>query len=143
MVCLRIGVVLDRSGGALPSMAAPFRFFFGGPVGTGEQVMSWISVRDLVSAIEFLIDHPEITGPVNLVSPGACRQRAFAKALGMALGKPSFFPTPGPLIRATMGQLSQELVLTGQRVVPHRLSQAGFTFQDQEIGALLARLYQG
>jgi uncharacterized protein len=142
VVLLRIGVVLDRSGGALPSMAKPFRFFIGGPVGAGEQVMSWVSVDDLVNGIDLLIDHPHITGPVNIVSPGACTQRAFAKALGQAMGRPSLMPTPAFLIRALMGQLGQELVLTGQRVAPQRLLEAGFTFQDKEIGALLQRLFK-
>jgi uncharacterized protein len=142
VVLLRIGVVLDRSGGALPSMAAPFRFFFGGPVGTGSQVMSWIGVNDLVNGIEFLIEHREINGAVNLVSPGACRQREFAKALGQAMNRPSLLPTPAFAIRAFMGQLGQELVLTGQRVTPQRLLGAGFKFQDDDIGVLLRKLFE-
>lgn len=139
---LRIGVVLDREGGALPSMAKPFQLFMGGPIGGGAQVMSWISVADLVNGIDFLLNHRDITGPVNLVSPGACNQRAFAKALGKALGRPSLVPTPAFMIRVLMGQLGQELILTGQRVAPTRLIEAGFTFQDIEINALLRRLFE-
>ncbi|MGF1572765.1 MAG: SDR family NAD(P)-dependent oxidoreductase [Sumerlaeia bacterium] len=142
VVLLRIGVVLDRSGGALPSMALPFKFLMGGPVGSGAQVMSWISVGDLVNGIHFLIENPKITGSVNLVSPGACNQRAFAIALGRALGRPNLVPTPSFMIRALMGQMGQELVLTGQRVVPHRLQEAGFTFQDTDIEVFLRTLFK-
>lgn len=141
VVLLRIGVVLAREGGALPAMAAPFRFFFGGPAGSGEQIMSWIGLRDLVGGIAFLIEHGEVTGPVNMVSPGHCRQAEFARALGAALGKPSLLKTPAPMIRLMMGQMGQELVLTGQKVLPEKLLRAGFEFRDPELSALLRDLY--
>lgn len=138
---LRIGVVLDRFGGALPKMAKPYQFYMGGPVGTGQQVMSWISLRDLVNAIVFLTEHAEISGPVNMVSPGACAQKEFAKALGKALNKPSLVHMPALMIKATMGQLGEELVLTGQRVSPEKLLRHFFTFQDTDIAEFLAELY--
>ena len=139
---LRTGIVLDRSGGGLPAMAKPYTFFMGGLVGTGEQIMSWISLQDAVSAIEFIIEHPYLTGPVNLVSTGACSQKQFAKALGKALGKPSGFHMPGFMIKATMGQMGKKLVLTGQRVTPEKLLHAGFAFQDTNIGDFLKRIYE-
>ncbi len=142
VVLLRLGVVFDRSSKALPAMAKPYSFFMGGPAGTGKQVFSWISIPDVVNAIGFLLKHPEITGPVNLVSPGACRQEEFSKALGKALGKPSFMPSPPFLIRMMMGQMGDELLLTGQRVVPEKLRQAGFVFQDTQIGEFLRAQFQ-
>lgn len=142
VVLLRLGVVMDRSGKALPAMAQPFSFYMGGPAGTGKQVFSWISIPDVINAIAFLLKHPEITGPVNLVSPGACRQEEFAKALGKALGKPSFMPSPPFLIRMMMGQMGDELMLTGQRVVPEKLQQAGFVFQDTKISDFLQKQFQ-
>jgi len=138
---LRTGIVLDRAGGGLPSMARPYTYFMGGPIGTGRQVMSWISLGDVVRAILFIIAHPELTGPVNLVSPGACMQKEFAKALGKALGKPSAVHLPRFMVKAAMGQMGQELVLTGQRVFPSRLLQSGFEFEDTNIGEFLAKLY--
>ncbi len=142
VVLLRIGVVLDRKSGGLPAMAKPFELCFGGPAGSGKQMMSWISLRDLVNGIEFLIEHAEITGPVNLVSTGACNQRAFAKALGSALHKPSFIPTPAFMIEALMGEMGKELVLAGQRVKPALLLKEGFVFQDTEINTFLQSHYQ-
>lgn len=142
VVMMRIGVVLDRVRGGLPKMAQPFHFFMGGPVGSGEQIISWIGLDDLVNAIEFIIQHPEIEGPVNLVSPGSCSQKTFARALGLALHRPSFLPTPGWMIKTLLGQMGEELVLTGQRVVPQRLLQAGFVFKDNHVGALLRKIYQ-
>lgn len=143
IVLLRIGVVLDKSGGGLPEMAKPFRVYLGGRVGTGEQVMSWISLRDLVSAISFISTRKDLNGPVNLVSPGACRQKSFAKALGKALHKPSFLAMPSFMIKASMGQMGEELVLNGQRVLPVKLQKAGFEFKDTDIETFLTEHYEG
>lgn len=137
VVLLRIGVVLNQAGGALPELVKPYHFYLGGAVGTGNQVMSWISLRDLVAGIDFIIQHPEISGPVNMVSPGACTQREFSVALGKALRKPSFFPTPSLMINTFMGQMGKELVLTGQRVTPKRLQDSGFIFKDRKIDDFL------
>ena len=89
---LRIGVVFDRSGGGLPAMATPFRYFLGGKSGTGKQIMSWVSLRDLVAAIEFIFDHPDLNGPINIVSPGACSNRVFAQSLGQSAEQTEFCP---------------------------------------------------
>ncbi|KPQ32259.1 MAG: putative nucleoside-diphosphate sugar epimerase [Phormidesmis priestleyi Ana] len=139
---LRIGVVFDRNEGALPTMATPFPYFLGGKSGTGKQIMSWVSLRDLVAAIEFIFDRPDLNGPINIVSPGVCSNRVFAQSLGKALGRPSFVPAPAFLIKALMGQLGQELVLTGQRVSPSKLLEAGFIFQDQDIEQCLREIYR-
>lgn len=138
---LRIGVVLDRFGGALPLMTKPYQFYMGGPAGTGKQVMSWIGLRDLVNAIVFLTEHAEISGPVNMVSSGACTQKEFARALGKALNKPSAVNMPTFMIKAAMGQMGEELVLTGQRVSPEKLLQHGFNFQHTDIEVFLKKLY--
>lgn len=139
---LRIGFVLDRNGGGLPAMATPFSYFLGGKSGTGNQIMSWVSLRDLVAAIEFIFDHPELNGPINIVSPRPCSNRVFAQSLGKALNKTSFVPAPAFLIKAMMGQMGQELVLTGQRVSPSKLLEAGFVFQDQDIEICLREIYR-
>lgn len=139
---LRIGTVFDRNGGGLPILATPFRYFLGGRFGKGNQIISWVSLRDLVAAIEFLLDHPDLNGPINLVSPGACSNRIAARSLGKALNRPSFTPTPAFLIRAMMGQMGEELALKGQRVSPSKLLEAGFVFQDQDIEQCLREIYR-
>ncbi len=138
---LRTGIVLDRSGGGLPAMAKPFTLYMGGAVGTGAQIMSWISLRDLVNAIVFIIERPALNGAVNMVSTGACAQKEFARALGKALRKPSAVHMPAFMIKASMGQMGEELVLTGQRVTPEKLQQAGFTFKDTNIHTFLKAIY--
>ena len=137
---LRIGVVLSMEGGALPALATPFTFFIGGRYGTGQQVMSWISLRDVVSAIVFLIGRPDIRGPVNVVAPNAATNAEFARALGKAMRRPSAVPLPAAAVRVMLGQAGDELVLTGQRVAPTKLLDAGFEFADRDIANCLEHL---
>ncbi len=139
---LRIGFVLSAEGGGLSSLAAPFRFFVGGRHGSGEQVISWISLLDLAGAIAFLIDHPDINGPVNVVAPNACTNLGFARALGLAMGRPAVVPLPSFLTRLLIGEAADELVLGGQRVAPAKLLEAGFDFTDTQIGDCLRGLFQ-
>lgn len=136
----RIGVVLTRDGGALPKMAAPFRLGVGGPVGSGRQHIPWISMPDLLRALCFLLD-PErpISGPVNLCAPAAATSRALADAIGQALSRPALLPAPAFAIRAAFGQMGQEVLLEGANARPRRLLDAGFTFQDPDLLALLRR----
>lgn len=137
---LRIGVVLAPEGGALKSMLLPFKLLLGGRQGSGKQIMPWISLDDLVSAIHFLLDRPELSGPVNLVAPNPCSNADFARALGRALGRPTILPAPSFAVKALMGQGGYELILSGQRVLPKRLIDAGFSFRDREISECLQRL---
>lgn len=137
---LRLGVVLSMQGGALPPLAKPFRFFVGGRLGSGRQIVPWISLRDVARSIVFLIEHPELRGPVNIVAPNACTNAEFARALGHAMRRPSLLPLPSPMARLVLGELADELLLAGQRVVPARLLEAGFDFVDTEIGDCLERL---
>lgn len=137
---LRLGVVLDSTGGALENMLPLFRAFLGGKQGSGRQIMPWISIDDVVAGIVFLLERPEITGPVNFVSTGACTNAEVMRNLGKALGRPSLLPMPGFLLRALLGGAGTELVLGGQRVEPRVLLDHGFEFQDNEIEACLRRL---
>lgn len=140
VVNLRFGVVLGH-GGALKQMAMPFKFGLGGPIGSGTQPFTWIHVEDLARAIEFLIDKNQICGPVNLVSPDGINQKQFAQALGKALHRPSFFPTPGWLLKMIFGQMASELLLRGQHVNPKILTEAGFDFQYPTIDVALENIY--
>lgn len=127
VVRARFGIVLDAGGGALGQMLPLFRLGLGGPLGSGRQWFSWIHRRDLVSALLFCLDNPQIAGPVNCVAPGAVTNRELAQALGRALRRPAFLPAPGFAVRLALGEFGSVL-LEGQRVEPKVLRQAGFAF---------------
>jgi uncharacterized protein (TIGR01777 family) len=137
LAIVRIGVVLDRDGGALAKMLLPFKLGAGGPTGAGNQWMAWIHHADLIGIILLALDNATLTGPINATAPNPVTNRAFAKALGTALGRPAFMPTPGFMLRVALGQVA-EVITTGQRVLPKRAQAAGYTFRFAEIGAALA-----
>lgn len=123
----RVGIVLGRQG-ALAKMRKPFELFAGGPIGTGRQWLSWIHVKDAVRALVFALDSEALSGPVDVVAPAPATMNDFARALGRALGRPSLLRVPAFALRAAVGDGVAELLLTGQRVVPRKLLEAGFTF---------------
>ncbi len=136
----RIGVVLGTGGGALPKMAKAFRWFVGGPVGDGTQWTSWIHVDDAVRALLFLVDTASLAGPVNLVAPTPVTMNELARAVGRSLGRPSAMRVPAFALRLAFGEGLAELLLTGQRVAPRRLEEAGFTFGFSRLDEALATL---
>ena len=139
-VVVRTGVVLGH-GGFLGKLALPFRLFGGGPQGSGAQFISWIQLDDAAQAIELLIGREDLDGAFNLTAPSPCRNRDFMKALGAALGRPSWLPAPAFALGAALGEMADELVLAGQNVVPARLLAAGFAFSHTDLpGALQASL---
>lgn len=139
-VLLRSGVVLARHAGALPRMALPFRLFAGGPLGSGRQWLSWIHLADEVAAIRFLLAEPTARGPFNLTAPEPLTNRDFSRELGRAMGRPSFAPVPGFVLKLALGEMAS-LLLTGQRVLPEKLLAAGYTFRFPTAAAALAELY--
>lgn len=140
LVLLRIGLVLGREGGVLSRMLAPFEFGLGGPFGRGRHVMSWIHRDDLVRLIVRAIDDPALAGPVNGTAPAPVANRAFARALGKALGRPAFIPVPAAPLRLLLGDFARELLLGGQRVLPARAESAGFVFLYPALDAALAEI---
>lgn len=136
---LRTGLVLARQGGALPRLALPFRLLAGGPLGTGRQWMPWIHLADEVGAIRFLLTREDAAGPFNLTAPRPLTNRDFSRALGKALRRPSLLPAPGFALRLALGEMA-DMVLTGQRAVPHRLLELGYAFQFTEAGTALSDL---
>ncbi len=136
-VCLRIGVVLSRHGGALAKMLTPFRFGLGGVVGDGRQVMSWIHLDDLVGAIEHALATPDLNGPVNAVAPAPVSNREFTRTLGRVLRRPTMAPMPAPMVRLVFGEMGTELLLASARVVPARLTDSGFNFRFQNLESAL------
>src|SRR5262245_2705337 len=140
VVLPRFGVVLARHGGALPRLAVPFRFGVGGPIGSGRQWISWISLNDLVRVIGFALANKELLGPINAVAPLPIRQRELAIAIGRALGRPAAVTLPAWVIRLALGQMGEELLLHGQRVTPSALTAAGFLFSHTNIDGVLGTI---
>jgi uncharacterized protein len=142
VVMLRTGVALGRDGGALAKMLPPFRLGLGGPVGHGRQYLPWIHLHDLVAVIAGALVDDRMRGPVNGVGPDPVTSRAFAKALGLALGRPAVLPTPVLALRLIFGQAA-EVMVASQRVVPTALAQMGFPFAFPTLEAALADVLGG
>ncbi len=138
-VITRFGIVMGKDGGALSQMAPMFRKYLGGPIGSGEQWFSWIHQQDQVRAYLFVQEHPEITGPVNFTAPHPVRNRELTRALGEVLHRPTFFKAPEFMVRLALGEFGDTL-LTGQKVFPKRLQDAGFEFNFPDIDAALKDL---
>lgn len=126
VVHARIGVVLDRQGGALQKLLPPFSLGLGGPVGSGEQGFPWVSPDDVVYGLHWMAAHETLQGPVNLVAPVQHSQGDFARCLGRALGRPAFTPLPAFAVKAAMGEMGKEILLAGQRVEPGVLRREGY-----------------
>jgi len=136
VVITRFGIVLGKTGGALGQMVPLFKIFAGGPQGTGRQWFSWIHMDDLLDAFVFVFDNKTIHGPVNFCSPNPVRNKDLARALGQVLSRPSFLKTPSFMLRVILGEFGS-MILQGQRVIPARLLEHGYTFYHPEIfGAL-------
>lgn len=138
---IRTGVVLSLDGGALPRQALPYQLFAGGPLGSGKQPYPWIHLVDEVRAIRFLIENPSTSGAYNLSSPNPLTNGEFGKIIGKVMGRPSFMPLPGFAFKAAFGEVTV-VVLEGQRAVPKRLLDAGFTFMFPDAEGALRNLYK-
>ena len=132
VVLLRTGIVLERSGGALPEMMRPFRFFAGGPLGSGRQYVSWIHRLDWIEIVRWIVQTPVVNGPVNATAPHPVTNRHLSKALGHAMHRPSFLPAPGFAVKLVVGEFADS-ILTGQRVLPARAQKDGYHFRYPEI----------
>lgn len=138
---IRTGVVLSTVGGAFPRMLLPFRFFAGGRLGSGRQWFPWIHIADEVGAIRFLIENKTARGPFNLTAPVLLNNAGFSRLLGQQLKRPSLLPAPGFALRLLFGEMAT-ILLDGQRAIPKRLLQLGFTFRFPEAGAALKDLLE-
>ncbi len=139
VVLTRFGIVLGEQGGALGRMIPMFRKYLGGPLGSGNQWFSWIHRTDLTRTVGFLLERPEISGPVNFTAPNPVRNRDLAAAIGRALNRPASFPTPGFMLRLVLGEFGSVL-LKGQKVIPEKLTRAGFQFRYPRIEEALAEI---
>jgi uncharacterized protein (TIGR01777 family) len=137
VVRVRIGVVLDKEGGALAKMLPPFKLGAGGPIGSGKPWMSWIHHADMTGILLLALDNPNAQGPINATAPQPVTNKEFSKALGRALHRPSFLPTPVIALRVMLGEVA-EVIAKGQRVLPRRALALGYRFQFPTIEAALA-----
>ena len=128
-VCLRIGIVLAKDGGALEKMLTPFKLGVGGVVGSGKQWMSWIELDDLIKIIHFALKNGYLSGAINTVAPNPVTNEEFTKTLGKVLHRPTVLPIPTFAIKLMFGEMGETLLLQGARVLPKRLLDAGFEFQ--------------
>jgi uncharacterized protein (TIGR01777 family) len=142
LVLLRTGLVLARDDGALPQMALPFRFGAGGPLGTGRQYMSWIHVDDWVGLVRRVLDTTGTVGPINLTAPAPVTNAEFARALGRALHRPAFVPTPAFVLRLALGEMADALILGGQRVLPEKAQALGYEFRYPTVDGALRAIYR-
>lgn len=134
----RIGMVLGRGGGALEKMLLPFRAFVGGPLSDGQQWISWIHLDDLVAVLLRLLDDAALSGPVNATAPQPVTMNEFARELGAALHRPALFRVPSFALRIAFGADRARWLVTGQRVLPKRLGDAGFAFRYPDVTAAFA-----
>ena len=128
----RTGLVVAKSGGAWARMFPLFKFGLGGKLGNGKQYWSWISLRDEVCALQFLLEQVHLSGPVNLTGPTPVTNAEVTSVMGHVLGRPTLLPAPAFALKAALGEFSTE-VLGSTRVVPAVLEQAQFRFQDSTI----------
>jgi len=138
VVRLRIGVVVTARGGVVGRLHTPFNFGAGGPVGSGRQGMSWISLDDLLGAVLHVIGTPSLAGAINAVAPHPVTQREFAKAMGRAMRRPAFAPLPAFVVKLMFGEMGRELLLSGQFAVPSALIASGFRFDSPRIAEAMA-----
>jgi hypothetical protein len=138
VVHARSGLVLSGTGGLLRKLVLPFKLGLGGRTGRGTQWMSWVTLTDEVRALRFLLEAEDVSGPVNLTAPQPVVNQELARALGRAVHRPTFLPTPVFALKLAMGgQLVQELMLASQRVDATVLGEAGFTFEHRDIDTAL------
>lgn len=141
-VCwMRFGVILKKNQGMLKKLWPSFVMGAGSSLGNGKQMISWIDLDDLVKAILWLLDHPSLEGPINLVAPHAVSQKDFATCFAKVLRRPLFLKLPERLVTLLFGQMGQELLLSGQQVLPKRLLEAGFKFDYPTLDAALKHEY--
>ncbi len=132
VVLIRTGLVLEKSGGVLPKMMRPFRFFAGGSIGSGRQYMPWVHRLDWIEMVRWIVDTPAIKGPVNVAAPHPVTNSEFARALGRAMRRPALLPAPGFALKIVLGEMA-DAALGGQRALPGVPLAHGYHFRYPEI----------
>ena len=131
---IRTGLAMTPQGGIFPRILLPFRLGVGGRLGPGTQWWPWITMRDEIGAILHLLDHDDLSGPVNLSAPNPVTNAVFTRTLARVLRRPGVFRVPGAALKLVLGrEMAEELLLVSQRVLPRKLLDTGFTFQDPDL----------
>ena len=138
--CIRTGLVLHPSGGALHELLLPFKMGVGGPVGSGKQWWSWIDRDDLLRVYEFALTNDAVHGPVNGVAPNPVINKVFVRTLGKVLSRPSFMPLPAFVVKLIFGEMGKELLLSSQHVLSKKLEDTHFSFERTELKPALEHL---
>ncbi|HZS59801.1 MAG TPA: TIGR01777 family oxidoreductase [Gemmatimonadaceae bacterium] len=142
-VFTRFGIVLGAAGGALKEMLPPFKLGAGGKLGSGKQWMSWVTLDDVVSAIDYAITSDRVSGPVNVVAPNPVTNAEFTHELGHALHRPAVATVPGFALKLAYGEMGEAVLLASQRVAPHALERAGFVFKHTVLAEALKQIPLG
>jgi uncharacterized protein (TIGR01777 family) len=140
IVLIRTGLVLGKNGGLLEKMVLPFKYNFGTVIGSGNQWMSWIHIKDQVKAIRFLLENQKSSGPYNLTAPNPVQMKAFIESIGETLGKPVRFKVPGFFLKAALGKMAKDTVLSSQNIYPGKLLKEGFDFEYPQLLPALKNL---
>ena len=136
-VVIRSGVVLGRDGGAFTKLVKPFRFYLGGHLGSGRQWFSWIHLEDEIAAIKFLMENEHLKGVFNLTAPQPVTMKEFCKILGKVLHRPAWLNVPAFAARLAFGEMADEMLLSGQKVLPKRLLNTDFDFKYTNVEQVL------
>jgi uncharacterized protein (TIGR01777 family) len=131
---------LNREGGALKQMLLPFRLGLGGRVGNGRQWWSWIHIDDFVAAVQHIVDHVSVNGPVNMTAPNPVTSAEFTKTLAKTLNRPALLPLPAVVAKLALGEFAEEGLLASARVQAKKLIESGFQFGFPELEAALKNL---
>ena len=142
VVSLRFGIILAAHGGALPRMAMPFKLGVGGRLGDGRQWMSWLTLRETVSIIQFALATSGLVGPVNAVAPNPVRNSEFTGALAKTLHRPALFPAPAFALRLALGEMADALLLISQKVAPSKLADSGYRFLQPSLAGALTEVFR-
>jgi uncharacterized protein len=140
VVQLRFSVILTARGGALPRLLTLFRLGLGGQIGNGRQWMSWVSLEDVIAAIEFAIAEPHLSGAFNTTSPHPVTNAEFTRILGRILRRPTLLRVPSLALRSALGEMAQETLLASTRAIPERLHAAGFQFTHERLEQTISEM---
>ena len=140
VVLPRLGIVLEKEGGALKKILTPFRFFMGGWLGSGRQPFPWVHREDVIGSILFMLENGAVSGPVNVVAPETLTMKQFCQALGRVLKSPCWAPVPSLALKMMLGEMS-EMILAGQKAVPQKLLDSGYRFQHSRAEETLQAIF--
>ncbi len=135
-VSLRIGIVLSTEGGALERMITPFKYFVGGPLGSGKQWFPWIHIDDLVNLFLFALNNENVSGPINAVAPESINMKEFCKKMGKVMHRPSLFKVPAPVLKFMFGE-GADVILSGNNIIPKKALELGYEFEFDNTSAAL------